>query len=144
MSLKEQPLPEDSHCPECGAEPTTESIIEHRLSDHGYLHDDVKLKCRGDECGTEWAHGVPIGDFDRPEMADDLFCSSCSDAWMFVHRVAPKSANVVLHLKCPNCYNFDKVRRSKDTRNGNVVLVGYPQITGETSGCDPFGYHHED
>lgn len=142
--IVEQPIPEDSRCPECRAKPTEDSIVKHRLSSHGYLHDDKKLKCRKEGCGTEWRHGIPVGDFDQPEMAADLWCDSCDSEWMLTHRVAPKSAEVVLHLKCPNCFHFDKVRRSKDTKNGDVVLVGYPQITGETDGCKPYGYSHGD
>lgn len=137
----EQPIPEKTRCPECGGEPLPDRVT-HNLSAIGYTHDDQQHVC-GD-CGHEWTNGVPIGEFDRPEMADDLFCSSCGDEWMLVHRVAPKSANVVLHLKCPNCYHFDRIRRSKDTKNGDVALVGYPQISGETAGCDPYGYDNED
>lgn len=137
----EQPIPDTTRCPECGGEPLSD-LVTHNLSALGYAHDDQQHVC--EDCGHEWTNGVPVGEFDRPDMADDLYCSSCDDEWMFVHRVAPKSANVVLHLKCPNCYHFDRVRRSKDTKNGGVALVGYPQITGETAGCDPYGYELED
>lgn len=139
MSLQEQPRRENSTCPECGGESLPDRVA-HNLSAIGYTHDDIENMC---ENGHTWTNGVPIGEFDRPEMANDLFCSSCEDEWMFVHRVAPKSTNVVLHLKCPNCFHFTRVRRSKDTKNGDVALVGYPQITGETAGCDPYGYDNE-
>lgn len=139
--MMEQPIPVDSKCPECGGEPLPDRVV-HNLSAIGYTHDDQKHVC--EDCGSEWTNGVPIGEFDRPEMAADLRCDSCEDAWMLVHRVAPKSANVVLHLKCPKCFHFERVRRTKDAKNGDVALVGYPQISGETSGCDPYGYENED
>jgi DNA-directed RNA polymerase subunit RPC12/RpoP len=139
--LEEQPVRDDSTCPKCGGESLPDLVV-HNLSAIGYKHDDQRHVCA--ECGHEWYHGVPIGEFDRPEMADDLRCSDCGDEWMLVHRVAPKSAHVVLHLKCPECFNFDRVERALDDANGNVALVGYPQITGSTEGCDPYGYQDDD
>lgn len=131
--LTEQPLPADSRCPNCGATPTDGSIREHRLSTLGYAHDDIMLECSS--CQNRWTHGVPVGEFDRPEMADDLRCGSCGN-WMLVHRVW--TGGVRIELKCPNCANFDRINRQSDA-NG-CVLLGYPQITGRTDGCEPFGY----
>lgn len=135
-NLDEQPIPEASTCPECGSDPLPDRVA-HNLSAIGYTHDDIKNVC---ENGHTWTNGVPIGEFDRPEMAEDLWCDSCDEQHMLVHRVAPKSKNVVLHLKCPNCRYFTRIKRSKDMRNGQVALVGYPQICGSTEGCDSYGY----
>lgn len=133
--LAEQPVPAASRCPECGGEPLPDRVV-HNLSAMGYKHDDIKQVCS--ECGHEWLNGCPIGEFDRPEYAADLWCDSCDETWMLVHRVAPKDRWVTLHLKCPNCYAFDKARRSPDNRG--IALVGYPQITGQTEGAQPYGY----
>lgn len=137
--LKEQPIPSDSKCPECGSDPLSDRVA-HNLSAIGYTHDDIENVC---ENGHTWTNGVPIGEFDR-EMADDLWCSSCDESLMLVHRVAPKSADVVLHLKCPECFYFTRVRRPLDKQHGDVALVGYRPNTGDTTGCKPYGYKNED
>lgn len=104
--MEEQPYPEASKCPECGGEPTDESKVHHRLSAVGYLHDDGSLKCS--DCGETWSIGRPIGRFDG---GDDLWCGSCDEGFMRVHRVQLveddhyKKYN--LHLKCPNHSPFD-------------------------------------
>lgn len=134
--LDEQPLP-PTKCPECGGEPSDEII--HRLSAMGYSHDDQHVVCV--DCGHRWTCGVPIGEFDRPEMAADLECS-CGH-WRLVHRAQITDAgNVALHLKCPECYHFEIVSRETDA--DGIALVGYPQISGQTEGCDPYGYPDPD
>lgn len=133
--LEEQPVPDESRCPKCGGEPLADEVV-HNLSAIGYQHDDIQQVC--EDCGHQWANGRPIGEFDRPELAADLWCDSCDDGWMLVHRVARKSTHTVLHLKCPECYHFDRARRTPD--DSGVALVGYPQITGATDGCQPYGY----
>jgi len=136
--LPTQPRPTDSHCPDCGEEPTDESITKRNLSELGYTHEDVHLECRA--CATEWTCGIPIGEFDRPELAAELRCDSCDSEWGLVHRVAPHGSWVRLHLKCPgqDCVNFWRVKRT--TGPEGRALVGYPQITGQTEGCEPYGY----
>jgi len=133
--LTEQPAPEDARCPECHAAPTEESITRHRLSNLGYLHDDVYWECT--ECGNEWLSGIPIGEYDG---GDDLWCESCGSEWMLTHRVLPNGDTVILHLKCPNdeCYHWKDIERSTD--GVGRALVGYPQITGSIEGCKPYGY----
>lgn len=135
--LEEQPIPADTRCPECGGEPLPDRVT-HNLSAIGYTHDDIQNVCA--DCGGEWTCGVPIGEFDRPEMEDDLWCDACDDSWVLIHRVAPKSTYIVLHTKCPNpdCNDFDRIRRKPD--DSGVALVGYPQITGSTEGCKPYGW----
>lgn len=137
--LEAQPRPSEVSCPECGAAPTDESVRDHKLSDMGYLHDDVLWECQ--ECEHSWASGVPVGSSD--EWADDLWCDSCDDSWMLVHRVQPRGTDTItLHLKCPNeeCYYFTKTQRDLD--DASRALVGYPQITGETEGAEPYGWTH--
>lgn len=143
--LEEQPDRPDSKCPECGGDPIPDSVTHH-LENLGYAHDDIGNQC--EECGHLWKCGVPIGDFDMPEMAADLRCDSCDKADMLVHRVVigPSSiqGDVVLHLKCPNpdCHYFDRIGR--DTDKDGRALVGYPQITGATKDARPYGYVRED
>lgn len=137
MKLENQPIPEETHCPKCRAEPTESSVRQHKLSDLGYMHDDVQLECS--ECEATWTLGIPIGE--ELEYGDDLWCSSCDDSVMLVHRVKVKPDDqmvVKLHLKCPNCYYFTTIDRKCDDRN--LALVGYPQITGELSEDEPYGF----
>ena len=145
--LTEQAVPDETACPYCGASPTDDSVVEHRLSMNGYLHDDIELEC-GD-CGESWMCGVPIGDQDT-RGADDLFCGSCDQHRFLVHRVqlvptpTDTDADVMgalfrLHLKCPNCYHFTTTLREADHRT--VALVGYPSITGDTEAAThAYGY----
>lgn len=136
MDLTEQPIPSETNCPNCGSSPTHESIVAHRLEATGYQHDDIRLEC-GD-CGSRWTCGVPIGK--ELEYGDDLWCDACDDSVMFVHRVRIRSGGdeVSVHMKCPNCYYFDTVLRETD--DGGVALMGYPDITGSFEGADPYGY----
>lgn len=111
--------------------------VAHNLSAIGYTHDDQNLIC--EDCGHTWTCGVPIGEFDREDMAADLWCDSCDDEWAFVHRVQLTSGGTfTLHLKCPNCKTFEKVERNPD--DSGVALVGYPQITGSTDDASAYGY----
>lgn len=136
--LEKQPRPEESHCPRCGAEPTDESVVGHRLSATGYTHDDIKLRCS--ECEASWKLGIPIGE----GGFDDLWCESCDKTYKLVHRTrhwfdGDGRMKVRLHLKCPICYYFDKVDRQPDDEN--ITLVGYPPITGhQDSDVTPDGY----
>lgn len=139
---EKQPVPDETTCPYCGANVDGEQVVKHRLSAMGYMHDDIEMEC--DECGSSWPHGVPVGEFEGEE-AEDLFCSSCEQRFMRVHRVAPRwtaeteaQRKVILHLKCPNCYYFDKVQR--EAGPGGRCLIGYPDITGSTDGAEPEGY----
>lgn len=137
MELDEQPIPEETHCPNCRAKPTEESVRQHKLSTLGYTHDDVQLECR--ECDNTWILGIPIGQ--ELEYGDDLWCSSCDDSAMLVHRVMVKPDNqmvVKFHLKCPKCYYFKTIDRRCD--DDNIALVGYPAITGTVQENDPFGF----
>lgn len=144
-TLEEQPKRLDSKCPECGGEPLADEVV-HRLDDLGYMHDDQKHVC--EDCGHNWQCGVPIGDFDKPELAKDLHCDSCGKADMLVHRVVTGTtsiqADLTIHLKCPNpdCHHFDRIGR--DTDKDGRALMGYPQITGATKDARPYGYVRED
>ena len=131
-------------CPECGGEPNYQPdealAVQERLQSNGYLHNDISIKCT--ECGHSWPHGVPRGEWDG---YGDLSCEACGHETMLVHRVrlntAPEDGEgeVTLHLKCPECYKFDRTARKMD-RNG-VSLVGYPQLTGEIdSTVNPYGW----
>jgi uncharacterized Zn finger protein len=137
VGVEEQDVPDDGSCPECGAEIDDEQVVEHRLSTMGYLHDDVAMEC--DECGATWPYGVPVGDH---EPEHDLRCPSCGHDYMRVHRVAPRWEDdvrvVMLHLKCPECYYFEKQQREVGPHGKS--LVGYPDITGSTDGAEPEGY----
>lgn len=92
-----------SRCPECGAEATEESLVDHKLSALGYKHDDQMFECS--ECGHSYPHGVPVGEFDGD--AEDLWCDVCDLGYMRVHRIKQMDGNVGLHLKCPHHYEFD-------------------------------------
>lgn len=147
-TLEERPAPSETRCPECGAPPTEESTRDKNLSDLGYLHQDVRLRCSGDDCDERWVAGMPIGEFDRDDLADDLRCDACdSDRPMLVHRVRMRGVgghDIGLDLKCPNpeCYRFEQVGRDLDDES--VALVGYPSITGQTEGADPYGWEPSD
>ena len=137
--LAEQAPREDARCPACGGEPMPDATT-HRLSALGYAHDDQGFVCA--DCGHEWTSGVPIGEFDRPDLAADLECDSCGDR-MLVHRVRMRGSagsDITLDLKCQNsqCHYFEQVGRDLD-ENG-VALVGHPEITGQTEGADPYGW----
>lgn len=141
--LEEQPIPEDTTCPYCGADPTEETQAEHKLSNIGYLHDDIVLECSNDACGEEWTCGVPIGS-PEDDTESDLWCDSCEKRFGRIHRVAPTEADrgkIRLHVKCPNpeCRYFWRVKREYGPQQ--VALVGYPDITGQTDGdVAAYGY----
>lgn len=61
----------DHPCPECGSDPTEESLTEQHLSDLGYLHDDRFLVCS--ECDNQWTVGLPRGTVD----SDRWVCDAC-------------------------------------------------------------------
>lgn len=143
--LMEQPVPEYARCPNCGAPPTEESIVQHRLQKLGYMHDDITFKCS--KCGTAHLHGIPIG----RGGYEDLWCGCNGDSYFLVHRVelptttllpGVKNKVIILHLKCPVCYRFKKINRTIDEQYG-VALVGYPQITGQMEGAKPYGWVEE-
>lgn len=130
--LAPQPVPEAARCPACGGDPAPD--VAHRLSAVGYTHDDQQIHCA--DCGHQWICGVPIGEFDRPELADALVCP-CG-TWRLVHRVElTDDETVTLHLKCPECYSF--VKEDRQFGEQHVAPVGYPQTTGRTEGCPPYG-----
>lgn len=139
-----QPTPKADSCPYCGGDPTEESEAQHRLSALGYIHDDVHIECS--DCGRKWVHGVPIGEFEG-ERAEELWCKVCRESYRRVHRVNvggtndDGSVNIVLHLKCPNCYHFERKSRTTDT--DGMHLVGYPDITGSTEMAKPIGYEDD-
>ena len=124
-------LPEHSNCPECGAEPTDESIVKQRLSDNGYLHRDTKLQCN--ECGERWIVGEPRGE---SETAVEMWgCDSCGGELMphFVY-IAAQEGVLQIRPKCRDCFHVPDTRiaigmdGSGDSLNG---LIGHPSVTGE-------------
>ena len=127
--LEDQPIPSDSKCPICGADP--EYNPRHQLSASGYLHDDIEMTCS--ECGHQWPCGVPIGEYAGP-LAEDLWCDSCDQRYALVHRVKPlpddHDDDLEFHMKCPDeeCYHFWMFTRK--VGEGGVCLMGYPDITG--------------
>lgn len=135
--MEEQPFPEESKCPECGGEPTEESMRKHRLQNLGYLADDGHPVCR--DCGNTWRVGRPIGEY---EDGDDLWCDSCDESYMRVHFIklmerAGEIRHYKLNLKCPNCYHYDTIKRDSDETGR--AMVGYPDITGTKEGSEPVG-----
>lgn len=141
-------LPTESKCPACGSDPDEESTRLSHLSDMGYLHQDVRFSCS--ECEATWSCGVPVDGSDEepdfPGRGGSLWCDSCNDSWMLIHRVRPNSdgGQVLLDLKCPReeCNYFTRARRV--TGSEGFALVGYPQITGKIDGSTPFGYPAEE
>lgn len=140
--LEEQPFPSESKCPECGGEPTAESKASHLLSVNGYLHDDRHVKC--EDCGNDWQVGIPVGDGPKN---DKLWCDSCDDEWMLIHRFDLDRSEdipyVKLHLKCPNCYYFKRTDKHMLDSDG-IALTAYPPITGDVGGADEFGWDKGD
>lgn len=128
MSLEEQPEPDKATCPFCGAEPTDQSKVEHRLASIGYLHDDISYEC--DECERTFTHGMPIGE-PPEEYYRDLRCSNCGDGQFGrVHYVTLfEDSMLLLKLKCPECMLVWDVHRRLDAQN--AALVGFPGITGD-------------
>jgi predicted Zn-ribbon and HTH transcriptional regulator len=136
--LEKQSIPSESKCPECGGDPNAESRAQHTLSDLGYLHDDVDLEC--EDCSTSWTLGIPVGD--GPEN-DELWCDSCDDTRMLIHRFRIRNyedkPNIKMHLKCPNCYFF-KISNPRNVDENDLVLTGYPEITGDTDEAESWGW----
>lgn len=140
-------LPTESNCPECGGSPDDESLRLSKLSDMGYVHQDVHYTC--EECSCQWACGVPI---DGPEEEPDipgkkgsLWCESCDETWMLPHRTKYLDSETVrLDMKCPRpeCNFFRRVIRK--TGPQGYALIGYPQIVGKIDGAQPFGYPAEE
>lgn len=136
--MREQPIPEKSRCPNCGEKPTDESVVEHRLSSMGYTHDDIRLECQN--CSERWTHGVPIGT--ETEFGEDLLCDSCGSP-MLVHRIRIKdNLQAKLDVKCPECKYFNTLQREGRAHevDGDVYLIGYPQIVGEIEDAENYGY----
>lgn len=105
--IDEQPERE-SRCPVCGGTPTDESARRHHLNAMGYLHDDQHFECA--ECGHDYSHGVPVGDFDRHDQVDDLWCDVCDLGYMTVHRTEHQAeGGTRLHLKCDHHHEFECV-----------------------------------
>lgn len=163
VALEEQSLPKrDFACPYCGSPASEESVVKHRLSNNGYLHDDITLVCERDDA-HKWTHGVPIGEHDL-DFGDELACPVCTypsglgervkrwvvrrlgydpDPELLVHRAQVQPDNeygevVSFHLKCPRCYFFETTQRVPD--ESRTALVGYPAITGQTTGAQKYGY----
>lgn len=151
------PLPEKIACPECGhyceGEEVREAKMKENLSNNGYLHRDVWFTCPecgyGDEEDERWVHGIPVRNYDGGE---DLWCDAC-ETWYMVHRVGVEGMKlvdgegmirvpeegIVLHVKCPVCFDFKRVKRVAG--NSGIALVGFPPITGEINrDTAPFGY----
>lgn len=143
--LEPQPIPKKAQCPECGGA-VAEDKVEQNLRAMGYLHSDMRLTCS--ECDHQWTAGVPIGAFDRPEMADEMQCDSCGSL-MLVHWIDSGhsfhvAGDLVLGLKCPDpdCRAFKTTGRDAD--EDGRVLTGYAQTAGQTEGAEPFGYPADD
>lgn len=140
--LDEQPVPSETTCPHCGAEPTDETARAHHLSDLGYMHDDVTLVCS--DCEESWVCGVPIGN--STEFEEKLWCDSCDNCFGLVHRVdvSQMPDMVKVHMKCPNddCHHFWVSERYPD--EDGVALIGYPKITGQTEGARAYGYNEDE
>lgn len=128
----------DAICPGCGGQPKHDP--EHVLSAVGYLHDDIVYTCS--DCGFEWSHGVPIGDYDDEDRIEDLTCDQCGRLGL-VHRFEPMDGreSCRIHMKCDDetCHYFWKFERKPDGEG--VILLGYPQITGDTDNArESYGY----
>lgn len=134
--MEEQPVPDDTTCPECGSPPTHETQVKHHLHLTGYRVDDIELICG--ECDNRWMCGVPIGEF---EGGTDLWCSSCDSCWVRIHELDMGSwdgEELRVHTKCPNCNHFDTIKRPVGPKG--MILIGYPDITGSTEGTTPIGH----
>lgn len=132
-------------CPSCDGGPEVPLDTKRNLSDLGYLHGDIDLRC--ESCGHTWSHGVPVEGGNSP-MGELLRCHVCDGGPMLVHRITYNREMdregrdgahlLTLHLKCPDCKYFRKVHRTTD-RDG-ICLVGYPEITGDLDSASPRGW----
>lgn len=132
-ALDEQPVPSGIQCPECGD--SMDDVLEpqHRLSQLGYLADDVTLNCA---CGASWLHGIPVG-----EGGEDMTCPVCSEAAMRVHQIDDAGPYWNLHFKCPSCYHWRKEKRVPD--DDGFLLVGDSDLTGAQEAATDRGYQNQ-
>jgi uncharacterized Zn finger protein len=119
----------DVGCPECGHAPTDDSVVESRLSNLGYHHEDVTLECSN--CGHTWQHGIPKGDVDD----DTWVCPACGGDFVphFVYVFPPKD-EVRVRPKCQDCYYVpDKPIVMDVSNNGHSLrwFVGHHTVTGD-------------
>lgn len=132
--MDEQPIPEESSCPNCGGDPA--NVIEHRLQALGYKHDDIHLRC--EDCGKKWTAGVPIGTPD----SEDLRCDACMESdgvevygranWI---RHEDDKGQFSITVKCPRCFYVWSV--SRDATNG-ATMVHDPVVAGDDEAENPF------
>lgn len=122
-------------CPGCGAG-LDDLQVAGRLSTHGYLHNDVDIRCPTCDWESE-THGIPLdehGDvIDTGDVPDWKVCGECGRESR-VHRFDPievgrRSATVRLHLKCPHCKEFDE-SHVLENEDSTTVSVDDPRLTG--------------
>jgi len=117
------------NCPECGSEPTDESIIYEQLSDIGYLHTDTKIGCS--ECENTYIQGKPEGQTE----SDTWVCDSCGGDLMphFLY-VNTGERTFRTRPKCVECNLVPEERIDLTSRfNGENIrgFIGHHTVTGE-------------
>lgn len=136
--MDHQPVPERACCPECGADPSHESVVRQQLSAVGYTHEDKRLECS--ECDNRWTCGIPIGETDD----DTWVCDACGGDLMphFMYADADME-RVRVKPKCRDCYWVpdDPIilpAKKSNTRNGIVVrfFIGHHAVTGDVEAAD--------
>lgn len=119
----------ESRCPQCGEEPTDESVVHKNLSDIGYLHEDRRYECSS--CGNRWTVGEPKGE---PED-DTWLCDSCGGD-LIPHFVYIYHDNTKARIK-PKCQDCNWVPDDplviEGSSNGHStrVFIGHHTVTGD-------------
>lgn len=116
----------DHPCPECGGEPTAESLARGQLSDLGYLHEDKRLEC---ENGHEWTVGIPNGSPDD----DTWVCEACGGD-LEPHFVYVFEDEARIKPKCRGCYwvpDDPIVLDASDNGTSRRVFIGHHSVTGD-------------
>lgn len=124
-------LPQDSSCPDCGEEPTEESIVYSRLSDNGYKHRDVRLECS--ECETKWVHGIPRGETETEKWVCEICGGDYIPHFLFVN-TNPNERTIKTRPKCKACFHVPEERIELDsTFNGENIrgFIGHHTVTGD-------------
>jgi predicted RNA-binding Zn-ribbon protein involved in translation (DUF1610 family) len=119
----------DSLCPECGAQPTDESVIYEQLSHLGYHHTDTRYECS--MCGEKWIVGEPHGTIDN----DTWVCDSCGGDYIPHFLYINSGENTIrVRPKCKDCFYLPKERIELESKfNGENIrgFVGHHLTTGD-------------
>ncbi len=124
-----------TNCPNCGSQPTDESIVYSRLSDVGYLHTDTKFECS--ECTNTWIIGEPEGETE----SDAWVCESCGGDYMPHFLFVNTGENTFrVRPKCQDCFHVPDEQIDITSRfNGENIrgFIGHHTTTGDRDTEEP-------